>query len=72
MDINEVTYAINGVVFEVNRILVPGSNQKPARHCSRLGEVGGDGSKSARRALTFNSSAFSGTICLRQSVCVSG
>ena len=44
MDINDLTYTINGAVFEVNR------NQKPARHRSHPGEMGGDGSQSARRA----------------------
>jgi hypothetical protein len=28
MDINEITYAINGAVFEVNRVLGPGFLEK--------------------------------------------
>jgi hypothetical protein len=51
MDINDLTYTINGAVFEVNR------NQKPARHRSHPGEMGGDGSGFARRALV--------RVCLR-------
>jgi len=28
MDINEITYAINGAIFEINRVLGPGFLEK--------------------------------------------